>query len=255
MRPGGDARPRVLILQHVEAEGPGTIAAGLVDAGCALETVRTDRGEPLPPAVTGYAGLVVMGGPMSAVAPGPAYPTRDAEAALVRDALERGTPALGICLGAQIIALAGGSHLRHGGGPEIGWGPVSLRPDAALDPLLRGIADEMTVLHWHGDTFDLPPGAVHLAATPAYPNQAFRLGRSAWGLQFHVEVDLAAVRRFVEDFGHEAEDPDSIVRDAPAALARSAQARGLVVERFARLVAAGSGGGGVPSPEPASTFP
>lgn len=227
---------RVLVVQHVEPEGPALLAGALAAAGCELDVVRTDLGAALPRDLSAHAGLVIMGGPMSAAGDGRDYPSRDTEVALVRDALARGTPTLGVCLGAQVVALAGGAAVYPGDGPEIGWGPVTLEPAAADDPLLGGIAGEMTVLHWHGDTFDLPAGAVRLASTPAYPNQAFRLGDAAWGLQFHVEVDSDAVARFVAAFGHEAGDADAITSDAPVALRRSRAERTLVVDRFAHTI-------------------
>ncbi len=120
----------------------------------------------------------------------------------------------------------------------MGWGTVALAPEAATDPLLAGIRGALPVLHWHGETFALPPGAVLLASSDAYPHQAFRLGAAAWGLQFHLEVDAAAVARFVATFGTEADDPDAIVAAAPAWLARSAEVQATVFGRFAGLVAA-----------------
>lgn len=226
----------MLVVQHVEPEGPALLAGALAAAGCELDVVRTDLGAALPRDMSAHAGLVIMGGPMSAAGDGRDYPSRGAEVALARDALSRGTPTLGVCLGAQVVALAGGAAVYPGDAPEIGWGPVTIEPAAAGDPLLGDITGEMTVLHWHGDTFDLPGGAVHLASSPAYPNQAFRLGSAAWGLQFHVEVDLAAVTGFVDAFGDEAGGADAILRDAPAALERSASERALVLEHFALTI-------------------
>ncbi|MBX7162040.1 MAG: type 1 glutamine amidotransferase [Acidimicrobiia bacterium] len=227
---------RVLVVQHVEPEGPALLAGALTAAGCEIDVVRTDLGAEPPRDLSAHAGLVIMGGPMSAAGDTRGYPSRDAEVALVRDCLDRGTPVLGVCLGAQVVALAGGAAVYPGGAPEIGWGPVTIAAGAVDDPLLAGITGEMTVLHWHGDTFDLPAGATHLASTAAYPNQAFRLGAACWGLQFHVEVDAAAVARFVDAFGHEAGDAAAILSEAPAALARSARERALVLERFANLI-------------------
>ena len=94
----------------------------------------------------------------------------------------------------------GRQGLRGAEGPEIGWAPVSLVGEPEQDPLFRYLPCELTVLHWHRDTFDLPPGATHLAASRAYPNQAFRAGPRAWGLQFHLEVDECCGRRFPGGF-------------------------------------------------------
>ena len=133
------------------------------------------------------------------------FPTRTREVALLAQSLDRGTITLGICLGAQLLAVAAGSPVFVGhAGPEIGWGPVELMPEAASDPLLATVPSGLTVLHWHGDTFDLPLGATHLAASRTYANQAFRAGERAWGFQFHLEVDQRAVTGFVDAFGDEA---------------------------------------------------
>lgn len=97
------------------------------------------------------------------------------------------------------MAVAAGGKVYPGpAGPEIGWGLVRLSDAAEDDRLLGGLPRQLEVLHWHGDTFDLPPGAVHLATGALYPNQAFRWGPTAWGLQFHLEVDNGAVAAFLE---------------------------------------------------------
>lgn len=229
---------RVLLVQHHESEGPALIADALDRTGCSLELIRTDLGQTLPHGLAGYAGLVVMGGPMSAGSDDD-FPTRLTEVALIRDALDRRLPMLGVCLGAQLLAVAGEAEIRRGPRAEIGWGTVHLEPAAQGDPLFGEMQGDLTVLHWHGETFDLPDGAVHLASSRLYASQAFRLGLSAWGLQFHVEVDPAAIARFVDAFGHEAPDGQSIVRDAPERLARSQSERHTLLERFAHTIDGG----------------
>jgi GMP synthase-like glutamine amidotransferase len=233
MSTGSPRRP-VLVVQHLAPEGPALIGTALAARGCTFEVVRVDTGAALPPDLAGHAGLVVMGGPMSASSDD-GFPTRLAEVALIADALERGIPMLGVCLGAQLLAVAAGAAIRSGGVPEIGWGTVQV-PGGADDPLFEGVGPDLSVLHWHGETFDLPDGAVHLASSAAYPNQAFRMGPSAWGLQFHLEVDEAAVKRFVDSFGDEADDPEAIAREARSQLSVSADDRTLILDRFARLI-------------------
>ena len=126
-------------------------------------------------------------------------------------------------------------------GPEVGWAPIELTEEATHDPLLAGMPDRLTVLHWHGDTFDLPPGSVHLATSARYPGQAFRIGARAWGLQFHLEVDDAAVAAFLAAFGEDAEragtTAESIAAASPAALDALRAQRARVLARFAQLVA------------------
>jgi GMP synthase-like glutamine amidotransferase len=169
------------------------------------------------------------------------FATRRAEVALIEDAVVREIPVLGVCLGAQLLAVAGGAAVYPGGrGLEVGWAPVSLSRGADDDPLLAGLSPSWTVLHWHGDTFDLPPGAVHLASSERYANQAFRLGGNAWGVQFHIEVDRAAVDAFALAFPDEAAIVTGGVTGpaADAALAALRPLRDLLCGRFAELVAA-----------------
>lgn len=212
-----------LVVQHLDVEEPYEIGAALARRG-----VRTDVG--LPDSLDGYDALVVMGGPMAAYADD-GFPTRARELGLLRQALDRELPVLGVCLGAQLLAVAaGGGALEGGAGPEIGWGRVRVVGD---DGLFAGLPSELTVLHWHGDTVELPPGATLLASSDRYPNQAFRLGPVAWGLQFHVEVDEVAVDRFVTRFHG---DP-AIRAEATARLAELAPVRDVVLDRFAAVVA------------------
>lgn len=231
-----------LIVQHVEAEGPCQLVGALADAGVDLDRREVFAGAPVPLDAAGHHGVVVMGGPMSAGSD-VGFPSRRAELALLVDAVRRGVPVLGVCLGAQLLAVAGGGEVRAGGaGPEIGWGRVDLLPAAADDPLFAGLGDAIDVLHWHGETFELPPGAVLLASSTRYANQAFRLGRHAWGLQFHVEVDLAGVRAFLEASGDEAAaagvEPRSIEATAVDLLGAegSGALRHPVVDRFCEQV-------------------
>lgn len=232
---------RCIVVQHVEPEGPYLVADALTAFGVTVETCRTDRSDALPERAVEAQGIVVMGGPMSA-ASDDGFPTRRAEIALLADAVACQVPVLGICLGAQLLAAATGGTVGRGeAGPEIGWGPVRLLPAANGDPLFGGLPEELTVLHWHGDTFDPGPGSVLLASSGRYRSQAFRTGRAAWGLQFHLEVDALAVERFVEEFGAEAEAVEggaaAIVAGAGEALGTLGPQAATVLGRFAALVA------------------
>jgi GMP synthase-like glutamine amidotransferase len=232
--------PSCLIIQHVAPERACTIGEALASSGVDLETCAVHEGQVLPADLSGFDGLVVMGGPMSALSDR-GFPTRTAELALLVEALDRGVPTLGVCLGSQLLAsAAGGSVSRGAAGQEIGWAPVEFSAAAHADPLFGGVPDSVPVLHWHGDTFDLPQGATHLASSRQYPNQAFRVGACAWGLQFHVEVDLAAVADFVEAFGSEAVaagvDPAVILAEARHHLATLEPVRHRLTRRFAESV-------------------
>jgi GMP synthase-like glutamine amidotransferase len=212
---------------------------------------RTFAGDPVAPDASGYDGVVVMGGPMSACSD-ERFASRQAEVALLRDALGLALPTLGVCLGAQLLALAAGGLVYPGAdGPEVGWSGVELLPTCERDALFDGFPHRLPVLHWHGDTFDLPPGAQRLAHNERYPNQAFRVGEAAWGLQFHLEVTAAAVEGFLDAFPTDAARAPGgavAVRAATAAsLAALAPLRDQAFDRFAALVAGGRGlpvGGG-----------
>jgi GMP synthase-like glutamine amidotransferase len=230
----------VLVVQHLEPERAAVLGETLEAAGCTLDVVRADLGQPLPRDLAAHDALVVLGGPMSATIDA-GFPTRSAELALLRDAVGRGVPTLGVCLGAQLLAAAAGSAVYPGPEPEIGWGEVTLTAEAADDPLFHGIESPLVALHWHGETFDLPEGAVRLAGSSLYPNQAFRLGAAAWGVQFHVEVDQAAVERFATAFAGDTGAIDGGTADILAAtgeaLAAMAPARTQILSRFAKLAA------------------
>jgi GMP synthase (glutamine-hydrolysing) len=146
--------------------------------------------------------LIVLGGPIGAYDAG-AYPFLEREINLLERRLAAGSPTLGICLGAQLMAMALGAAVYPGPAKEIGWSPLTLT-EAGERSCLRVFAGGVpSVLHWHGDTFDLPEGAVRLASTPAYANQAFAWGDRALALQFHAEVTA----RGLEDWyiGHACE--------------------------------------------------
>jgi len=233
---------KCLVVQHVAPEGPFAIEEALLAAGVRVDTRRVFAGDDVPPDASGLDGLVVMGGPMSAnLSEG--FPTREAEIALLTETLRVGIPTLGVCLGAQLVALAGGGSVHRGAsGSEIGWAPVHLDPDCQDDRLFGGLPETLNVLHWHSDTFDLPLGGQRLISNARYANQAFRLGDVAWGVQFHLEVTREAVDGFVTEFAsdlaRESIAPHVIRAATPSALTALASARDLVCTRFAGLVAA-----------------
>jgi GMP synthase-like glutamine amidotransferase len=233
-----------LVVEHAAAESSYAIGEAVRSAGVSLERCRVHAGEGPPRDAAGCDGLIVMGGPMSAGSDA-GFATRRAEVALIEDAMVRGIPVLGVCLGAQLLAVAAGAAVYPGArGLEVGWAPITLSPGADDDPLFAGLPPSWTVLHWHGDTFDLPQGAVHLASSERYTNQAFRFGGNAWGVQFHIEVDRAAVEAFALAFPDEAATVTGGLTGpaADAALATLRPHRDLLCGRFAELVAASPGG-------------
>lgn len=180
----------VFAFRHVPFEDLGLIRPPLEERGISIEYADLYRpGAPLPD-VTRAAGLIFMGGPMSA---NDDLPYLRQELQLIAQAVERSQPLLGVCLGAQLIAKAVGAKVYRNAVKEIGWFDVHLTKPAARDALFAGVGPAETVFHWHGETFDLPPGAEWLASSKACRNQAFRIGANVYGLQFHLEVTPAMI--------------------------------------------------------------
>jgi GMP synthase-like glutamine amidotransferase len=230
-----------LVVQHVAPESAWAIGHALERAGVVVDVRRADAGDPIPTDASDYDGIVVMGGPMSALSDD-GFPSRRSELTLMTEALAVGRPTLGVCLGAQLLAVAAGATVGPGEtGPEIGWGPIEFSSDARDDALFNGLPRHIDVLHWHGDTYELPRGSVYLAGSERYRNQAFRVGEAAWGLQFHLEVTADAVDAFVAAFDDEASHAPggaaAIRRAAPRALDALRPWQELVFDRFATLVA------------------
>lgn len=180
------------IIQHVAYEGPGLIGEVLETEGWEIVVVRLDEGDTLPAALPDDAGaLVALGGPMS-VHDAAEHPWLADEKRLLRQAIADDLPTLGICLGAQLIADVAGARVYRGLKPEIGWLPVALTDKGEDDPLFgQTLPRAFQPFHGHGDTFDLPRGAAHLAKSALYTRQAFRLGENVYALQFHLEVTTA----------------------------------------------------------------
>jgi GMP synthase (glutamine-hydrolysing) len=160
--------------------------------------------------------LIVMGGPMN-VNETHLYPFLDPEVELIKQAVLTGIPVLGVCLGAQLIAKALGARVYPNSVREVGWHHIEMLPEAREDNLFSETPQIFTVLHWHGDTFDLPAGAVQLARSNRCAHQAFRWGPLTWGLQFHLEVTPHMIETWIQDeeslsyIRGAGEDPQAIV--------------------------------------------
>ena len=191
---------KIYVLQHHPVETLGTIADALEGAALAWQYVRVYDGQPVPSSMKGAGGLIVMGGPMG-VYQTDRYPWLRDEMLLIEDAVKSNLPTLGVCLGAQILAAALGAKVeRNPNGKEIGWHPIKLGDSAQHDRLMRGLPATLTPFHWHGDIFDLPPGAVLLASSEKTPCQAFRYGDKAYAFQFHFEVTPDGVAAMADAF-------------------------------------------------------
>lgn len=176
----------VLVLQHQDNDGPAYLATWLAARGRAMDLRNTAAGQAFPASLDGHAALAILGGSMSANDPLPSL--RRAED-LVRQALDRGIPVLGHCLGGQLIARALGAAVTRSPLPEVGWHPIEVAPVPAAREWF-GELPVPQVYQWHGEAFALPPGAVHLAGNASCPHQAFAIG-PALAMQFHVEIDAA----------------------------------------------------------------
>ncbi|MEJ2007079.1 MAG: type 1 glutamine amidotransferase [Acidobacteriota bacterium] len=188
---------RVHIIQHVAFEGPGAIGEWARERGHSV-TVTEQFSGGRTPSIDDFDFLVVMGGPMSANDDAK-IPWLGPEKQLIAEAIRRQKAILGVCLGAQLVAQVLGVRVYRNREKEIGWYPVRLSPEAAGSRLFSGLPAEMTVLHWHGETFDLPPGAVHLAESRLCRNQAFELNGRVLGLQFHLEVLPGGLEKLIEN--------------------------------------------------------
>jgi GMP synthase-like glutamine amidotransferase len=206
---------KALILQHVPFEGPGSIEHWLRARDATIQYSRFYQSCTLPDIAT-VDLVIAMGGPMS-VNDEAQYPWLKAEKAFIREAVRRGLPVVGICLGAQLIASALGASVHANGEKEIGWFPIEATASA---PAAFRFPARATVFHWHGETFALPVGAIHLASSAACTNQAFQLGKNVIGLQFHLETTPATAELLLQNCGHELIDATYIqsaqtIRAAP----------------------------------------
>jgi GMP synthase (glutamine-hydrolysing) len=180
------SQPTVLVLQHIACEPPAAYEDELVAWGAQAHKVMADHGDVLPD-WRDFAAIIAMGGPMGAYDDA-RLPWLAAERSFIADAVRAGTPFWGVCLGAQLLAASLGARVYSGPEPEVGVLPVFATPAAGDDPVGAELAPEFMALQWHGDTFELPDGAIRLARSDAYEQQAFVFNR-AYGLQFHLEVD------------------------------------------------------------------
>jgi len=219
--------PRLLVFQHVAHEILGTLDPLLRDAGFRIKYVNFERHPDAEPNLEGYDGLIVLGGPMN-VDEVDNYPNLITEINLIRMAVEKELPILGICLGSQLLAKALGAKVTKNPEKEIGWYEVSPTNEGENDPLTSNFLREEKIFQWHGDTFDLPKGAKLLASSPLCKNQAFKFGDNVYGFQFHLEVDKPMIERWlnvpenkkeIEALGGKI-DPDQIKTETPEYISR-----------------------------------
>jgi GMP synthase (glutamine-hydrolysing) len=229
----------VIVIEPEASDPVGPLGDWLTEAGLDLEIIRPFAGDQLPADLDQAQGLVVLGGSMGAN-DDESHPYLSEIRRLLAEAVAREIPTLGICLGAQLLAVATGGRVeRNPDGPEYGAQLIAKRANAATDPLFGPTPITPDVIQWHVDAIvDLPPGATQLASSPVCTNEAFRLGRLAWGVQFHIETTPQLLRSWADD---DAENLDGY--DVEVILARAAAANPDAVEvwrpmaeRFAAIV-------------------
>lgn len=194
---------RVAVVENMDNSPMGQVGRALAEAGAEIVIFRPWRDGVLPDLRAADA-MVVLGGEQSALDDA-AHPYLPALARTMRRWAEADRAVLGICLGSQILARAFGAENQLGAAPEFGWREVRATAAGHDDPVLAAAGEAFRIFQWHSDTFTLPSGAVHLAGNGAAPHQAFRVGRAAYGTQFHFEADRAVVAFWTEAFGPAAE--------------------------------------------------
>jgi GMP synthase (glutamine-hydrolysing) len=206
---------KLLMIQHVSLEGPGLLQNRLEQDHWEIDNRCMDRpGAVLPSKLDGYQALVVLGGPMGAYEED-RYPYLYTVEELIREAAAKKIPAVGICLGGQLIARALGAEVKSNPTKEIGWAMIDITAAGRDNLLLRGLPDSLPVFQWHGDTFALPEGAQRLATNDICKNQAFVYSNHIWALQFHLEVTPAMIESWSEVYADELTEfagPDASAR-------------------------------------------
>ena len=235
--------PVVAVLHNLERHFLGHARPALEAAGVALDERRLRDGDPLPD-LREVDGIVALGGEQSAL-DADSDPLLRAEAHLLREATQQGVPMLGVCLGGQLLAHALGGRVRRLPRRHVAWTRLEMLPAATGDPVLGALPAGAAGLHWNEDGFDLPDGVTELLRSPAGSGEAFRASELAWGVQFHPEVDEAALEGWYEDW-YPALDQAGVTEDA----ARAADRRHLGGQRalsdaifggFGRVVATARG--------------
>ncbi len=232
---------RVVVFQQTSHEPLGLLDDVFAAFGLTVQVIPLYKAVPDAVDWMGTLGLVVLGGPMN-VDETDTYPFLKREVQWIREALASQVPILGICLGSQLLAKALGAAIYPNRTKEIGWYEINLTEQAAEDLLFLGLPASLIVFQWHGDTFDLPKGAVLLATSPQCRNQAFRMGDNAWGLQFHPEMTTDLIDRWLslpgnaQDLSEFPPDHAQSVRSHNVVMMRHYRAwNTTVLERFAEI--------------------
>src|SRR3989339_1858953 len=189
---------KILFLKHAATEGPGTISNFLDENNIPYEILELWRGDSFPQNSDNLKAVVSLGGPMN-VYEEDKYSFLKDEDIFIKKLLKKEIPLLGICLGAQLLAKAAGAKVYKAKKEEIGWFCVDLTDKGKSDSLFKEISNKLEVFQWHGDTFDIPKDGSHLISGDIVPNQAFRIGKNAYGFQFHIEINEEIIKLWFGD--------------------------------------------------------
>ncbi len=198
----------ILIVKHIDIEGPGTLGDFLKAQGKPFRIIELWGGEKLPADPKNFKAVIVLGGPMN-VDEEERFPFLKPENDFIQKVLKAGIPYLGICLGSQLLAKAAGAKVVKSPVKEIGWYQIQLTPEGKKDPLFHSFRPEDPIYHWHGDMFQIPSGGLLLASAQGCGHQALKVGRNAYGLQFHVEITDKSIKEWCKEY---------IVTDLPGCL-------------------------------------
>lgn len=229
---------KVLVFQHVAHEILGTLNPLLKGRGLRVRYVNFDRNPDEKPSIDRYNGLIVLGGNMG-VYEADKYTHIKIEMQLIEQALKKDIPILGICLGAQILAHVLGAEVRKSPEKEIGWHDIEMTDEGLKDPLLCHFKRKEKIFQMHGDTFDLPKSAIHLASSEICKGQAFRHGDKVYGLQFHLEVDEKMILRWMQNHMSQAADVERIREETKQYLTHSTELSEQTFTKFVDLFSFG----------------
>jgi GMP synthase (glutamine-hydrolysing) len=234
---------RIMVFQHVAAEPLGTLDPLIRRRGHRIRFVNFEREPDAQPNLDRYRGLIVLGGPMN-VDEQRRHPHLATELRAIERALSQDKPVLGICLGAQLLAHVLGAKVERHARPEIGWYLLETTAAGRSDPVLSPLGQQAPVFQWHGRRFEVPADAVHLARTESCEPQAFRYGERAYGFQFHLEMDMPLIERWLANPHYRRELEASGLGHGPEAIRKASRdhiggmqaAAERVFERFLDLV-------------------
>lgn len=205
---------KVLILKHINIEGGGTIEEYLKSKEWKIGIRELQDGDNIPSKID-YDVVVILGGPMN-VYEEDKYPFLKDEDRLIKELIKKEIPTLGICLGAQLIAKAAGAKVtknivKQAHQKEIGWYKINLTDAGKKDPVFKGLDESFDVFQWHGDTFGIPENGTLLASAELCTNQALKVGRNTYGLQFHMEVTEDMIYKWIDTYDEELQSLKGVI--------------------------------------------